>query len=261
MNRLEPRDGAPLIQAFERLAAAAARADAPVSAVLEAASMGVALAVLGLLALAGDRHALVTRTRKTLLSAGAARAAAVDEDARDALDLALEQARRGAALLGGGPLSVLDGPPALEPTPRELARLIQGALDGHAAADVATRLHRSGMASRFAALLPDRPQPRPRARLAADSAPDVRDPAAGRALGTTALGSAALEAFAFPDGHLAVYAEPAIVLSLESHDVELAERAIERPGYLELCLAGDPAEVTLGLGDGSAHIRWTLPLR
>jgi hypothetical protein len=195
-----------------------------------------------------------------LLGAGVLRQASVDEDARDALDLAIDQARRGASLLGGGALSSLDGPPTHEPTPHELACLLRGELDGHAAADVAIRLHRSGVRDRYAAFLPSG-LAETRVRLAADSAPIVRDPAEGRALGTERLGGASLEAFAFEGGVIAIYAEPAIAVSLVSSDPALATRAIEAAGYLELTLDLDRSgsqTVTLELADGDRTLRWTL---
>jgi hypothetical protein len=257
-------DGAALLAAFERLAARAEAEDAPspeaqAAVVLEAAALGVALAVLGIADRAPVRSRIVARARRTLLGAAALRdAAAADEDALDALDLAIEQARHGVRLLGGTPpdLASLDGPPTHEPTPTEVARLLRGELDGHAAADVAVRLHRSGARHRYAAFLPAARASRP-VRLAADSAPVVRDPSLGRSLGTGALGAAALEAFVFaePSVVIAIYAEPALgqpapALALVSADVPLASRAAETSGYLELTLVGVPSRVTLVLTDG-----------
>jgi hypothetical protein len=254
-------DGSAVIRAFERLAAEAARPEAPADRMLEAAAMGIALAVLGLVERAVDRDRVASRARKALLAAGALRAASADEDALDALELALEQARRGVSLLTGGPSSILDGAPSLEPTPRELARLVAGELDGHAAADVATRLHRSGARERYAALLPTGSADDVRVRLAADSAPVIRDPALGRALGSAELGRVSLEAYAFEAAVVAIYAEPAVAISLASIDAALERRPIEVVGYLELRVVGDPETLTLTLTDGEASVRWSLRLR
>jgi hypothetical protein len=254
---LEGADGALLLRAFEQRARAVAKPDAPIETVLEAAAMGVALGVLGLLDRATDRDRLVARARRALLGVGALRAGA-DDDAIDALELAIAQARSGLALLAGGPLAALDGPRSSEPSPEEVARLVRGELDGHAAADVATRLHRSGAIDRYAALLPTRE--RRWIRLAADSAPEVRDPKAGRLVGSTTLASASLEAYAFDDGVLAIYAEPAIALTLASTDVPLAGRPIETAGYLELHLASSPTRVTLTLSQEQRTVEWTLEL-
>lgn len=254
-------DGSAVIRAFERLAAEATRPSGAADQVLEAAAMGIALAELGLVDRAVDRDRVASRARKALLGAGALRAATTDEDALDALELAIEQARRGVSLLAGGPISILDGAPALEPTPREVARLVAGELDGHAAADVATRLHRSGARGRYAALLPMGFPTEVRVRLAADSAPVIRDPSHGRALGSLALGAALLEAYAFEAGVVAVYAEPAVAISLSSIDSPLAARTIEVVGYLELRVEGDPDSLALALTDGETSVRWSLRLR
>lgn len=255
-------DGAQLLRAFEALATGACAEDAAPAVVLEAAAMGTALAVLGLVGRAPDGARVASRARRVLLGATALRAAvAGDEDALDALDLALAQARRGAALLGGGPLSALDGAPTHEPTSSELVQLLRGALDGHASADVALRLHRCGMRERYLAFLPAE-APAPRVRLAADSAPAVRDPSAGRALGASLLGEVALEAYAFDaGGTIAIYAEPAIGVSLVSVDAPLASRTLETNGYLELHLEGVPTQITLVLADGDRSVTWTLLLR
>lgn len=252
-------DGSAVAQAFERLAARALAPEAPQGAVLEAAAMGTALAVLGLLDRAPSREKMASKARRTLLTAGALRDGVEDEDARDALELAIEQARRGAGLLGGGPLSALDGPPALEPTPADVGKLLRGALDGHAAADVALRLHRSGARDLYAAFLP--PRERVRRRLAADAAPVIRDPGQGRSLGRAMLGAATLEAYAFP-GAIAIYAEPAVALTLMSIDAPLAGRPRETNGYLELALEGAPASLTLELreGQGEGRLVWSLDL-
>ncbi|MFO0686205.1 MAG: hypothetical protein U0234_29350 [Sandaracinus sp.] len=254
-------DGSAVAQAFERLAAGALSPEAPHGVVLEAAAMGTAVAVLGLLDRAPSRDKMAAKARRTLLTVGALRSGegAVDEDARDALELAIEQARRGAGLLGGGPLSALDGPPALEPTPADVAKLLRGALDGHAAADVALRLHRSGARDAYAAFLPQREVVR--RRLAADAAPAIRDPAQGRSLGRATLGAASLEAYAF-SGAIAIYAEPAVALTLVSVDAPLAARPRETNGYLELALEGQPASLTLELreGQGEGRIVWSLDL-
>jgi hypothetical protein len=253
-------DGTALLAAFARLATAAAAPDAPLEPLLEAAAMGIALAELGLLDRAGDRDRVASKARRALLGAGALREAAADEDARDALDLALDQARRGASLLGGGALSSLDGAPTHEPTAHELARLLQGELDGHAAADVALRLHRSGARDRYAAFLPSG-LAETRVRLAADSAPVVRDPAEGRSLGTTRLGDAALEGFGFEPGVIAIYAEPAVALSMVSSTSPNgtgASRTVEAAGYLEMAVDPTIEELTLVLADGDRSVRWTL---
>ncbi len=253
-------DGSSVLRAFERLARAATAPDAPASAVLEAAAMGIALTVLELSGRAPERERIASSTRKTLLGAATLRNAAHgDEDALDALELAIEQARRGLALLAGGPLSALDGAPMHEPTPHELGKLLRGELDGHAAADVALRLHRSGMRERYAAFLPSR-KVATRQRLAADSAPAVRDPSLGRGLGAITLGEVSLEAFAFAGGVLAIYAEPPIGIALSSIDVPIAARALEAAGYLELTLEGTPKQATLVLTDGERSVTWTLTL-
>jgi hypothetical protein len=252
-------DGSALLAAFARAAAIALREDAAAPVVLEAAAMGLALGALGLVAQAPDRERLASRTRRVLLGAAALRqAVSEDDDALDALELALDQAKRGIALLGGGPLASIDGAPTHEPTPHELAQLLRGELDGHAAADVAIRLHRSGARERYAAFLPGSGSRR--LRLAADSAPVVRDPALGRALGTATLGTVALEAFAFDHAIVSVYAEPPIGIVLVSSDARLASRAIETSGYLELALAERPDGVTLVLGDGEQTLTWKLSL-
>lgn len=256
-DRLESQG---LLAAFERLAGGEPGQVADPLAVLEGAALAVALAVLGLLDEARGARAFGSRVRKTLLGAGALRIGATDEDARDALDLAIAQARMGSALLGGAPLSTLDGVGAGEPTPREVARLLRGELDGFAAADVALRLHRSGARAHYAAFLPAHAAP-PRVRLAADSAPSVRDPALGRSLGTTTLGKVTLEAYVFPDGILAIYAEPAVGLSVASIDVALTARPAQTAGYLELRVEGDPERVALVLADGALETAWTLGLR
>jgi hypothetical protein len=259
-DRIDAADGSLVISAFERLAADTARPDAPVEKVLEAAAMGVALAVLGLVDRAVDRDRVASHARKALLRAGTLRADLEDEDAADALDLALEQARRGASLLAGRPLEDVAGR-CLDPTPLEIARLIRGELDGHASADVALRLHRSGAYARFAALLPARALlEAPRMRLAADSAPVIRDPSLGRSLGATRLGSTALEAYAFEGHVLAIYAEPALPFSLVEIDASLAARTIETAGYLELCLERDPTSLKLTLTDGQATVAWELQM-
>lgn len=265
-------DGSFVVQAFERLAASALAPEAPPAVVLECAAMGTALAVLGLLPRAPSRERVAAKARRTLLAAGALRdhvsadrvagQEAEDEDALDALALAIEQARRGAALLGGagGSLAALEGPPALEPTSADVAALLRGALDGHAAADVALRLHRSGARDVYAAFLPARETLQ--RRLAADAAPAIRDPSLGRSLGRATLGAATLEAYAFADA-IAIYAEPAIALTLTSVDAPLASRPRETSGYLELAIAGEPASITLELGEGQGEGRlvWSLDLR
>ncbi len=279
-------DGSLVIRAFERLAADACAPDASPERVLEAAAMGVALAELGLVERALDRDRVASRARKVLLGAGALRSAVGDasapdasapdasvadeEDARDALELAIDQARRGLALLSGGSISALDGAPTHEPTPRDLSRLLRGELDGHASADVALRLHRSGARDpravgdsrhdRYAAFLPERPLDT-RVRLAADSAPGVRDPSLGRSLGTLILRSGgSLEAHAFEGGVIAIYAESSMTVALTSIDVPLVGRVIETSGYLELCVEGDPESVTLVLADGDRSLTWSLNL-
>lgn len=248
-------DGSGLLATFARLAAAP---DATSTDVLEVAAMGVAIAELGLLDRAVPARAVAARARSVLLGAAAMRAAAVDEDARDALDLAIEQARRGVTLLAGGALGALEGPPTDEPTPHDVTRLLRGTLDGFSAADVALRLHRSGARSRYEAFLPARPVAR--IRLAADAAPDVRDPAHGRALGSQQLHGAVLEAVAFPDGAIAIYAEPAIDLALASIDARLAGRPAQASGYLELRIERGTPRVTLELESGAEIVRWELPL-
>jgi hypothetical protein len=183
-----------------------------------------------------------------------------DEDALDALDLSIARARLGITLLAGGSIDALDGPPCIEPTVEDVARLMQGRLDGLAAADVAIRLHRSRAREAYAAFLPERSPARPRMRLAADSAPTVRDPKAGRSAGAHRLGEAALEAVVFEDGAIAIYAEPAIALTLASIAAPLAERAIETAGYLELRLAAAPASVTVVLAHEDRRLEWTIAL-
>lgn len=260
---LDGADGSLVVQAFERLAARALAPAASEASVLEAAAMGTALAVLGLADRAPSRERVLARARRTLLGAAALRESAADEDARDALELAIEQARRGVGLLGRGSLSLpdglplLDGPPALEPTPSDVAKLLGGALDGHAAADVALRLHRSGVRDAYAAFLPVREIAR--RRLAADAAPAIRDPSLGRLLGRAELGAAKLEAYAFP-GAVAIYAEPPIALTLTSVDVPLQSRPRETGGYLELLLASEPDAITLELGDGATRLVWSLAM-
>lgn len=258
MNDLfDAADGALLLRAFERIARDACAEDAPASTVLEAAAMGIALAELDLVDRAVDRDRVVSRARRVLLRAASLREGADDEDA---VELAITQARRGMALLSGGTLDALDGPAADPPSEADLARLLRGELDGHAAADVALRLHRSPSRAALEAFLPSREGVR-RIRLAADSAPSIRDPASGRVVGATKLGSATLEAYAFDELVVAIYAEPSVAITLVAIDAALEGRAIETAGYLELRLAEDPASVTLVIAHEEGNVRWVLPLR
>jgi hypothetical protein len=256
-------DGSRLVDAHRRRIARALEAAASLDDVLEAAAMTIALAVVGRLdeVPRTERTALAKRTRRALLTLGAE----ADEDAREALELAAKMARRGIVVLDGGALP--DERRAVDPpTARDVGRLLAGELDGFAAADVALRLRdnpdvRRALATLAPALTAPAVLSRPRVRLAADAAPEVRDPASGRLVGAREVEGAALEAFSFADGVLAVYAEPPVALRVRaSVDGTPLPRARETMGYAELPIPDGTTDVELTIELGEQALDWNLSL-
>lgn len=269
-------DGSGLVRSFER---AKDRALSEASGetvreraewVLEATAYVSALDVIGRLSsvVRGDREALAARARRTLLSLAGL---AVDEDDRDALDLAARYAREGLRALSG---AAVEAPRGDEPPPpvRDLVRLVRGELDGFASADVALRLRGSARGrAELARVVPSIVSPAvSRFRVAADSlGPEaglgsvVRDPREGRAIGSLAVGDGALEAFVFPDGALptytalAIYADPPLSLGVAGAGIEVQSRS---PGYVEVRIVDGTHPLTLRVEYGDRSFEWVLSL-
>jgi hypothetical protein len=237
--------------------------------VLEATSYVVALEVIGRVGsiVRADRDALAGRARRTLLSLGGL-VSEGDEDDRDALDLAARYAREGLRALGS---QVADSRPGDAPPPpmRDLVRLVRGELDGFASADVALRVRGSVRATvELARMVPSVATPAAsRFRLAADSlsvdAPAValRDPRDGRAIGSQSLDEGALEAFVFPDGVIAIYADPPLPLRVTAVGVTGAsmEQRASSPGYVEVGTR-EVSPIVLRVEYGDRSFEWALPL-
>lgn len=259
-------DGSGLVEAQRRAIARAVPASSSLGDVLEAAAMSVALAVIGRLdeLPRADRTALAKRTRRALLTLGAE----TDEDAREALELAAKLARHGIAVLDGGALPA-ERVGVDPPTVPDVRRLLAGELDGLAAADVALRLRDNPDVRRsLATLAPVLAVPArvaPRVRLAADAAPEIRDPAGGRLVGARALagspGEVSLEAFVFADGVLALYAEPPVPLRVRASVAGVAAgRARETMGYSELTIPEGAASIELSIELGDHAHTWSLAI-
>jgi hypothetical protein len=231
----------------------------PIAPVLEALALSVALELMGELPAmpAKLREELRRIGQRALLHAGAE--PPDDEDAEDALRLAVALARDGLrALAGRAPDAEPAGPP---PSPREIARLLGGRVDAFQAAWIARRARASEAAREEIAwaMRRRRAAGATPVRLAAADGEALRDPAEGQRIATIVdprTGAEVAEAYAFPNGTIAVYADSGAVVRLES---EAVCTEIMQPGYWLGRRVGEsaegPIEGTLHVGDNAYPFR------
>lgn len=242
-----------LSRAWEEKARAALgwREEDPLEPVLEALALSVAVEITGDLAELPPslRDELRRLGQRALLHVGGlfGRASSdADEDAQEALRIAVALARDGLrALSGRAPDEEPERPP---PSGREIARLLAGRLDAYEAASIARRVRASPSARDELAWAlrrqrgaddrdPAAEVPRLDApiaattRLAAAEGEEMRDPASGRRLSALidpGTGVQLAELFAFSGRVLAVYAASGEPVRVEGEGLRTETM---QPGY------------------------------